>query len=87
MIIAAAIAGLGVALLPTYLIEDELKAGTLLPLFNLPMPTENSYYVVMPEKKQTKETATLFQDWLLSEVAPRSQYAIHAAVPDLDGGI
>ncbi len=73
MIIAAAIAGLGVALLPTYLIEDELKAGTLLPLFNLPMPTENSYYVVMPEKKQTNETAILFQDWLLSEVAPRPQ--------------
>ena len=49
-----------------------LCAGTLLPLFDLPMPTENSYYVVMPEKKQTNETATLFQDWLLSEVTPQS---------------
>lgn len=68
MIIAAAIAGLGVALLPTYLIEHELKAGALLPLFDLPMPTENSYYVVMPEKKQANEIATLFQGWLLGQI-------------------
>lgn len=68
MIIAGAIAGLGVALLPTYLIEHELKAGALSPLFDLPMPTENSYYVVMPEKKQANEIATLFQGWLLGQI-------------------
>ncbi|MGV1756547.1 LysR family transcriptional regulator [Rhizobium sp. A22-96] len=73
MIIAAAISGLGVALLPTYLIEEELQTGALLPLFELPMPTENSYYVVMPEKKQTNEIAMLFQDWLVSQVTPPSQ--------------
>lgn len=73
MIIAAAISGLGVALLPTYLIEEELETGALLPLFDLPMPTENSYYVVMPEKKQTNEIATLFQDWLVSQVTPPPQ--------------
>jgi DNA-binding transcriptional LysR family regulator len=75
MIIAAAISGLGVALLPTYLIEEELKTGVLLPLFDLPMPTENSYYIVMPEKKQTNEIAMLFQNWLVSQVTPRSQAA------------
>ncbi|NTF45516.1 LysR family transcriptional regulator [Rhizobium rhizogenes] len=73
MIIAAAISGLGVALLPTYLIEEELQTGALLPLFELPMSTENSYYVVMPEKKQTNEIAMLFQDWLVSQVTPPSQ--------------
>lgn len=78
MIIAAAISGLGVALLPTYLIEEELRTGALLPLFDLPMPTENSYYVVMPERKQTNEIAMLFQDWLVSQVTP-SQASSNAA--------
>ncbi|WP_168598579.1 MULTISPECIES: LysR family transcriptional regulator [unclassified Rhizobium] len=78
MIIAAAISGLGVALLPTYLIEEELKTGVLLPLFDLPMPTENSYYIVMPEKRQTNEIAMLFQDWLLSQVTPPSRAAANA---------
>ena len=79
MIIAAAISGLGIALLPTYLIEEELKTGALLPLFDLPMPTENSYYVVKPEKKQTNEIATLFQDWLVSQVTPPSRIGTNAS--------
>lgn len=79
MIIAAAISGLGVALLPIYLIEEELKTGALLPLFDLPMSTENSYYVVMPEKKQTNEIAMLFQNWLLSQVMPPSKASANTA--------
>jgi DNA-binding transcriptional LysR family regulator len=67
MIVAAAAAGLGVALLPTYMIEDELRSGTLVPVLDLPMSTENSYYVVVPETKQTHQTADLFQAWLLSQ--------------------
>jgi hypothetical protein len=39
------------------------------------MPTENSYYIVMPEKKQTNEIAMLFQNWLVSQVTPPSQAA------------
>lgn len=73
MIIAAAVAGLGVALLPSYLIEDELRAGILLPLFDLPLATENSYYVVLPEKKQRNAVANHFQEWLLTQVSSGPQ--------------
>lgn len=70
MIVAAAISGIGVALLPTYLIEDELRSEALVPLLTLPMSTENAYYVVRPESKQTHQAADMFQGWLLSQVSP-----------------
>lgn len=73
MMVAAALAGLGVALLPTYLIEEELRAGSLSPLPLMPMPTEYAYYVVRPENKQSHRAAEQFQSWILSEVRPSTQ--------------
>lgn len=70
MIVAAAIGGLGVALLPTYLIEEELRSGALIQLPDMSMSTDNSYYVVRPEKKQSHQTADHFQEWLKSKVDP-----------------
>lgn len=73
MIIAAAVAGIGIALLPTFMVEHEIAAGSLHALFDMPMPTDNSYYVVLPEGKQRNEMANAFQQWLLDQVsaAPR----------------
>lgn len=73
MVIAAACAGLGVALLPTYLIEAELAAGDLVQLFDAPMETENAYYTVLPEARQSHSAATRFQDWILGQVSKRAQ--------------
>ncbi|MVA52680.1 LysR family transcriptional regulator [Agrobacterium vitis] len=69
MLTAAAVSGLGVALLPTYLIEDEMRSGALVPLTNAPMSTENAYYIVRPEEKRTHMVADLFQQWVLSQVS------------------
>lgn len=68
MIIAAVISGLGVGLLPTYLIEDELRSGLIAPLSKTPMVTQNAYFIVRPETKMTNRAADLFEDWLLSQV-------------------
>jgi LysR family transcriptional regulator, glycine cleavage system transcriptional activator len=68
MIIAAVHSGLGVGLLPSYLIEEEIRSGALTTLFDLPMATENSYFVVFPESRQTNKVAVAFQDWLLGQV-------------------
>jgi LysR family glycine cleavage system transcriptional activator len=73
MLISAAIAGLGVALIPTYLIEDELGCDALVAIFNKPMRTENAYYVIRPEHKSTFAPAMEFQQWLLHEIG-RSNY-------------
>ncbi len=71
MIIEAAIAGLGIALLPRYLIEQELDAGVLAVMVDKPMQTENSYYVVAPEAKQALPLIQNFTAWLLDQVAER----------------
>ena len=68
MIIEAALRGLGVALLPSYLIENELDAGSLRIAFDLPLTTENNYYVVLPEGGRENRLARTFQDWMLSLV-------------------
>lgn len=72
MIIAAACAGLGVALLPTYLIEPELGSGALVQLLDAPMQTENAYYVVLPEARQCHRSAANFQNWILGQVSNRA---------------
>ena len=67
MIIAAVQAGLGVGLLPSYLIEQETQRGDLVQLFDQPMPTETSYYIILPEGHQTNPAAQDFQTWLLEQ--------------------
>lgn len=69
MLIAAASAGLGFALLPTYLIESELQSGALRPLTDIPMQTENAYFIVRPENKRTQVAARDFEAWILKEVS------------------
>lgn len=71
MVIAAACAGLGVALLPTYLIESELASGELVQLMDAPMTTENAYYIVRPEARQGHRAAASFQSWILGQVSRR----------------
>lgn len=69
MVISAACAGLGVALLPTYLIEPELASGELVQLMDAPMQTENAYYIVLPEARQGHRAAAAFQGWILGKVS------------------
>jgi LysR family transcriptional regulator, glycine cleavage system transcriptional activator len=69
MIIEAALQGLGFALLPRYLIEDELASGPLVIALDQPITTANSYYIVTPEGKQGTAIARQFQDWLLGQVS------------------
>lgn len=68
MIIEAALQGMGFALLPRYLIEEEIGSGRLLVVIDRPMATSNSYYIVTPDGKQGTPAARLFQEWLLKQV-------------------
>jgi LysR family glycine cleavage system transcriptional activator len=67
MIIAGAVASLGAALLPSYLIESELARGELKVLFDIPLTTENSYYIIRPRGVH-KPISQTFEDWILSEI-------------------
>ncbi len=64
----ACIAGIGVALLPRFLVEAELASGALVPAYPHPVVSPSAYYLVAPKSKSHRRPIRLFQDWLLAEV-------------------
>lgn len=71
MQVAAAASGLGVALMPTLLIEAELASGQLLIASPHPVLSRRSYYLVQPDLPERPALA-LFKSWLL-DMAARQQ--------------
>ncbi|HEY0858633.1 MAG TPA: LysR family transcriptional regulator [Albitalea sp.] len=67
MLTEAAIQGLGVALIPRFLIEDELAAGRLVEVVRHPYLSDRSYYLLYPEYKSDNPTLATFRDWLIGE--------------------
>lgn len=65
----AAIAGLGVALLPEFLIQEELASGQLVRALDLPMRSPQSYYLVWPVDRAGHPPLAAFREWILSECA------------------
>jgi LysR family transcriptional regulator, glycine cleavage system transcriptional activator len=68
LLIAAAVAGVGVALIPTYLIEQELAEGQLVALSPISMQTDRSYYVVTPTIQADAPLSATFRDWIGQQV-------------------
>ncbi len=67
----AAAAGMGVALMPAFLIRPELDSGTLTVLGE-ELPSGFGYYFVEPEPapgNPPKRAVSQFRDWLLTEIA------------------
>lgn len=65
----ACIAGLGVALLPRFLVEAELESGALVSAYPHPVVSPSAYYLVAPRATSHKRPITLLRDWLLRQVA------------------
>ena len=68
MIIQAAIAGLGVALLPSFLIEDDIRSGKLVSPFKDRIAGPGGYYFITPASKSNLPRVTLFRKWLLEQL-------------------
>ena len=67
MVAQAAAAGLGVGLIPHFLIADELAAGRLEVLFPQSILSVGAYYLVYPEHKAEAPLVRSFRDWILAE--------------------
>ena len=68
MVAQAAVAGLGVAVVPRFLIEDELKSGQLVIPFDRPVESRQSYWLVYPTAQGERPALKSFRDWLLQAV-------------------
>ncbi|MBV7434045.1 LysR family transcriptional regulator [Cardiobacteriaceae bacterium TAE3-ERU3] len=64
MLIQAAIAGLGVALIPEFLILRELAAGTLLRVHEHSIESASSYFMAVPNIKAQDRAVVAFRHWL-----------------------
>ena len=69
MLAQAAVSGLGAALLPRFLIEQELAAGTLVTLSNTVLISTDAYYLVYPEARAQTPLVKAFTDWVVGECA------------------
>ncbi|RQT71432.1 LysR substrate-binding domain-containing protein [Burkholderia cepacia] len=67
----AAQAGLGIALVPRFLILDNLAAGTLVEPFDAPVDVDaqGHYLCYAPERLDTSDALRQFRNWMLEESA------------------
>jgi DNA-binding transcriptional LysR family regulator len=65
----AAMAGLGVALLPTFLIQDELKRGDLVAAVDRETESSEHYYLAYPPERADYAPLDAFRDWIVREAA------------------
>jgi DNA-binding transcriptional LysR family regulator len=65
MLVVAAKAGLGIALVPRFLVGQELHAGELVTPFDFSLSSDKGYYFVFPEKKQNSPMLQAFENWVL----------------------
>lgn len=69
MVAQAAIAGLGAAVLPRFLILDELGAGTLVSPFGPVVQSASSYYLVYPPANIGMPALQSFRDWIVEQMS------------------
>lgn len=69
LMLAAAVAGQGVALASSVLAHDDLQAGRLVRPFAMSVPQQYAYYVVYPIGTAETSRAATFRDWLLAEAS------------------
>jgi LysR family glycine cleavage system transcriptional activator len=64
MVVEAACAGLGVALVPRFLVAAPLQQGTLRIISDISLRDEGSYYFAYPEEKAGEPQLEFFRSWL-----------------------
>lgn len=60
--------GLGIALLPVFLIKRELDEGRLIAAYGTPIKSLGSYYLVWPKEPAPRAPLASFRRWLMGEI-------------------
>jgi LysR family glycine cleavage system transcriptional activator len=69
MLTEAAVHGMGAALTPPFLVQDERAAGRLVAVSPRSVPSDRAYALVYPEQKAERPALQAFADWLVAEGA------------------
>ncbi|MFN8701091.1 MAG: LysR substrate-binding domain-containing protein [Rhodospirillales bacterium] len=67
MIAEAAVAGLGIALVPRFLVASELSNGRLVELDAKLIESDAAYWFVIPERKIGEPLVTAFSEWIADQ--------------------
>jgi LysR family glycine cleavage system transcriptional activator len=67
MLAEAAAHGLGIALIPRMLIEEELKRGVLVQVSRHEHLGNRRYYLIYPERKSENAALAVFRSWIDAE--------------------
>lgn len=73
MALQAAVDGQGVAMVRSAHVADDIAAGRLVKLFNIPCPSTMAYYLVCPEGRENLPKIAAFRQWLSREAAAAQQ--------------
>src|SRR6185312_2130062 len=69
LLLRAAAAGQGVALVTEALARPELASGMLARAVDLPLPQDSAYWLVCPQAAAEQPKIAAFRDWVLAEGA------------------
>lgn len=67
MLSQAAMHDMGIALIPPFLIQRELKEQQLVIASTEALTSEKAYYLMIPDKKVESASLHAFRDWLLDQ--------------------
>jgi hypothetical protein len=70
-------AAVGVAILPEFLVQQEIAAGQLIQPFAYPVRSTHAYHLVYPEEKRELPTPEAFRDYLFIKWRPRTIEIAH----------
>jgi LysR family transcriptional regulator, glycine cleavage system transcriptional activator len=82
MIMQAAAAGMGVALLPRLLVNDDVVAGRLIMPLQGSFLSREAYCLVYPEAKRNDPKVDAFRRWILREAADSRRPALSSQASD-----
>jgi LysR family glycine cleavage system transcriptional activator len=81
LVLDAAIQGSGVALAKVTLVENDLREGRLVKLFEAPQPVDFAYYIVAPHRLLSLPKVAAFAAWLRSEASNEAHRAGNENLP------
>jgi len=76
MLSQAAVAGSGIALLPRYLVDEEIDDGRLEVVASEFAALKTSYYLILPEARASSRAVQTFAKWLIAETAAWNSRAL-----------